>query len=94
MDGTWSGGARSERGGEPDDLGPEASAVGLGSRRLAELTADEVDRWLARESGQVSTDTLAKLLSILMTSLEGFRAPARADLDAPARLTYLHRDAP
>ena len=34
----------------------------LGSRRLAELTADEVDRWLTGESKGVSTDTLAKLL--------------------------------
>ena len=47
----------------------------LGSRRLAELTADEVDRWLAGESGQVSTDTLAKLLSILRQSIR--RAQAR-----------------
>jgi hypothetical protein len=66
----------------------------LGFRRLAELTADAVDRWLARESGQVSTDTLAKLLSILMTSLEGICAPTRADSDAPAGLTSLHREAP
>ena len=47
----------------------------LGPRRLAELTADEVDRWLAGESGQVSTDTLAKLLSILRQSIR--RAQAR-----------------
>ena len=47
----------------------------LGSRRLAELTADEVDRWLAGESGQMSTDTLAKLLSILRQSIR--RAQAR-----------------
>jgi integrase len=42
---------------------------------LAELTADEVDRWLAAESGQLSTDTLAKLLSILRQSIR--RAQAR-----------------
>ena len=47
----------------------------LGSRRLAELTADEVDRWLAGMSGQLSTDTLAKLLSILRQSIR--RAQAR-----------------
>jgi hypothetical protein len=46
----------------------------LGSRRLAELTADEVDRWLAGESGQVSTDTLAKLLSILRQSIRRTQA--------------------
>jgi site-specific recombinase XerD len=47
----------------------------LGSRRLAELTADEVDRWLAAKSDQLSTDTLAKLLSILRQSVR--RAQAR-----------------
>jgi integrase len=47
----------------------------LGSRRLTELTADEVDRWLVEESGQLSTDTLAKLLSILRQSIR--RAQAR-----------------
>src|SRR4029453_17971209 len=47
----------------------------LGSRRLAELAADEVDRWLAGKSGQLSTDTLAKLLSILRQSVR--RAQAR-----------------
>ena len=47
----------------------------LGSRRLTELTADEVDRWLAAESGQLSTNTLAKLLSILRQSIR--RAQAR-----------------
>jgi hypothetical protein len=29
-----------------------------------------------------------------MTSLEGIRAPTRADTDAPAGLTCLHREAP
>ena len=29
-----------------------------------------------------------------MTSLEGIRAPTRADWDAPAGLTWLHREAP
>jgi integrase len=47
----------------------------LGSRRLTELAADEVDRWLTAESGQLSTDTVAKLLSILRQSIR--RAQAR-----------------
>src|SRR5215203_1694493 len=47
----------------------------LGSRRLTELTADEVDRWLVGKSSQLSTDTLAKLLSILRQSIR--RAQAR-----------------
>ena len=38
-------------------------------------TADEVDRWLTGESEGVSTDTLAKLLSILRQSIR--RAQAR-----------------
>jgi hypothetical protein len=38
-------------------------------------TADEVDRWLTGESKGVSTDTLAKLLSILRQSIR--RAQAR-----------------
>ena len=46
----------------------------LGSRRLAELTADEVDRWLTGESKWVSTDTLAKLLSILRQSIRRAQA--------------------
>ena len=46
----------------------------LGSRRLTELTADDVDRWLAGECG-LSTDTLATLLSILRQSIR--RAQAR-----------------
>jgi hypothetical protein len=29
-----------------------------------------------------------------MTSLEGIRAPTSADSDAPAGLTWLHREAP
>jgi hypothetical protein len=35
---------------------------GLGKRRLGELTAEEVDRWLADKSGTLSTDTLRRLL--------------------------------
>ena len=61
----------------------------LGSRRLAELTADEVDRWLAGKSKGLSTDTLAKLLSILRQSVR--RAQAR---DLVQRNVALLCDAP
>ena len=48
---------------------------GLGKRRLAELTTEEVDRWLADKSATLSTDTLRRLLSILRQSIR--RAQAR-----------------
>jgi integrase len=48
---------------------------GLGKRRLAELTAEEVDRWLVDKSATLSTDTLRRLLSILRQSIR--RAQAR-----------------
>src|SRR5215212_3383635 len=48
---------------------------GLGKRRLAELTAEEVDRWLADKATTLSTDTLQRLLSILRQSIR--RAQAR-----------------
>ena len=38
---------------------------GLGSRKLRELSADDVDTWLDAEAGQLSTDTLRKIYSIL-----------------------------
>ncbi|WP_327580663.1 site-specific integrase [Nonomuraea sp. NBC_00507] len=47
----------------------------LGARKLRELTADDVDRWLARTSKEVSTRTLQELRSILKRSL--VRAQAR-----------------
>ncbi|GAA3447657.1 tyrosine-type recombinase/integrase [Planomonospora venezuelensis] len=47
----------------------------LGARKLRELTADDVDRWLARTSKKVSTRTLQELRSILKRSL--VRAQAR-----------------
>ncbi|MEV5571972.1 hypothetical protein AB0L06_18160 [Spirillospora sp. NPDC052269] len=37
----------------------------LGARKLRELTADEVDEWLARKAEQDSTRTLQELRSIL-----------------------------
>jgi integrase len=48
---------------------------GLGKRRLTELTAEEVDRWLADKAATLSTDTLRRLLSILRQSIR--RAQAR-----------------
>jgi hypothetical protein len=47
----------------------------VGKRRLAELTAEEVDRWLADKAAALRTDTLRRLLSILRQSIR--RAQAR-----------------
>jgi hypothetical protein len=47
----------------------------LGARRLAQLSAEEVDQWLAAKSKTLSTDTLHRLLSILRQSIR--RAQAR-----------------
>jgi site-specific recombinase XerD len=47
----------------------------LGSRRLVDLTAEEIDAWLAAKSETLSTDTLHRLLSILRRSIR--RAQAR-----------------
>src|SRR5215472_9589632 len=47
----------------------------LGARKLRELTADDVDRWLAAEAKRVSTDVLRQLRSILRRSVA--RAQAR-----------------
>lgn len=44
--------------------------AGVGRRRLRELTADDVDIWLAREARTVSRSTLSKLLSILRRTLQ------------------------
>jgi len=41
----------------------------LGRRRLADLSADEVDTWLAAKRTTLSTDTLERLLSILRASI-------------------------
>lgn len=43
---------------------------GLGQRRLRELTADDVDAWLARAAQTSSTSTLSKLLSILRRTIQ------------------------
>jgi integrase len=47
----------------------------LGARKLRDLTAEEVDRWLAAESMSVSTRTLQDLRSILKRAIT--RAQAR-----------------
>ncbi|MEV4078068.1 site-specific integrase [Nonomuraea fuscirosea] len=48
---------------------------GLGARKLVDLTADDVDRWLADKSKDLSTRTLRELRSILVRSIS--RAQAR-----------------
>jgi len=47
----------------------------LGARQLRELSADDVDRWLEDEAGQLSTRSLEALRSILKRSIT--RAQAR-----------------
>ena len=47
----------------------------LGRRRLADLSAEEVDTWLADKAGYLSSDTLARLLGILRAAIR--RAQAR-----------------
>ena len=47
----------------------------LGPRNLAQLSAEEVDQWLATKAKTLSTDTLHRLLSILRQSIR--RAQAR-----------------
>ncbi|MEU9832721.1 site-specific integrase [Streptosporangium sp. NPDC048047] len=47
----------------------------LGARKLRELSADDVDRWLAAKSKEVSTRTLRDLRSILKRAID--RAQAR-----------------
>ncbi|WP_219502058.1 site-specific integrase [Nonomuraea ceibae] len=47
----------------------------LGACKVRQLTADDVDRWLARKARQVSTRTLQELRSILKRSIN--RAQAR-----------------
>jgi len=68
-------GARPEHGGNRTSLARTHVIPGLGKRRLAELTAEEVDRWLADKATTLSTDTLHRLLSILRQSIR--RAQAR-----------------
>jgi integrase len=47
----------------------------LGARKLRELSADDVDAWLARKAKKLSTDTLRQLRSILKRAVT--RAQAR-----------------
>jgi integrase len=48
---------------------------GIGARKLRELSADDVDRWLAAEAPGLSLDTLRQIRSILRRSIS--RAQAR-----------------
>ncbi|MFJ2028715.1 tyrosine recombinase XerC [Streptosporangium sp. NPDC087985] len=48
---------------------------GLGARKLVDLTADDVDRWLADKAKELSTRTLRELRSTLVRSIS--RAQAR-----------------
>jgi hypothetical protein len=62
----------------------------LGSRKLRELSADDVDRWLARKAKTLNTDTLRILHSILRWSITRGQGPGqgktqrRAPLRCPA----------
>jgi integrase len=47
----------------------------IGARKLRELSADDVDRWLAKKARTLSTDTLRQLRSILKRAVA--RAQAR-----------------
>ena len=47
----------------------------LGARQLAQLSAEDVDEWLATKAETLNTDTLHRLLSILGQSIR--RAQAR-----------------
>ena len=47
----------------------------LGARKLPQLSAEEVDEWLATNAETLSSDTLRRLLSILRQSVR--RAQAR-----------------
>ena len=62
-------------GGEPDQPGPHSRQKGLAKRRLAELTAEENDSWLADKTKTLSTVTLQHLLPILR---HGIRRARRA----------------
>jgi hypothetical protein len=47
----------------------------LGARKLRELSADDVDRWLATKAGELSTRSLREVRSVLKRSID--RAQAR-----------------
>lgn len=51
----------------------------VGARKLRELSADDVDEWLADKSERLSTDTLRRLHSILRRSIT--RAQARKKVE-------------
>jgi integrase len=56
-------------------LAPTHVIPALGGRKLAQLSAEEVDQWLAAKAKTLRTDTLHRLLSILCQSIR--RAQAR-----------------
>ena len=66
---------------------------GLGSRRLRDLTADDVDRWLAATAANVSRSTLSKVLSILTRAIDRQMARERVKRNV-ARLCELPRARP
>ncbi|MEV4382215.1 hypothetical protein [Streptosporangium sp. NPDC049644] len=47
---------------------------GLGARKLVDLTADDVDRWLADKAKELSTRTLRELRSILVRAISRTQA--------------------
>lgn len=66
---------------DPSTVGNRASLArthvvpDLGRRRLVDLTAEEVDHWLASKARTLSSDTVARLLGILRAAIR--RAQAR-----------------
>jgi hypothetical protein len=66
---------------------------GLGKRRLAELTAEEIDCWLADKTKALSTVTLQRLLSILRHSIRRARRATWSSAMLRCYATY-RRDSP
>jgi hypothetical protein len=58
----------------------------LGARKLRELTAEEVDRWLAAESKSVSTRTLQDLRSILKRAITLRSGPGQGEAQCRAAM--------
>jgi hypothetical protein len=86
----WPYRAPGVHGGQSDHPRPYARNLSAGSaRKLAQLSAEEVDEWLATKAKTLSTDTLRRLLSILRQSIR--RAQAR---DLVKRNVALRCDVP
>ena len=62
-------------GGQSDHPCPHPRDTGAGSTEASQLSAEEVDDWLATKAKTLSTDTLHRLMSILRQSIR--RAQAR-----------------